>query len=153
MPSLDLNASLNYTGQSPTLQQNQQMGLGLTLTFPLFSGLSTVHEYRSNRKLEEAAQKTGISVDFDTLSQIRQTFYTFQESTHKLKVDLTTLNAATIRATIARKRYNTGLLVFEQWDIIENDLINRQKSALASKRDRIIAESSFRQALGLGDLP
>ena len=153
LPSLDLSGTLSYAGTRPTVDQNRQMTGGITLTIPLFSGLSTFRDYRSTQDLVLASEQNRTSAEFDVISQIRQTLYSFQQSIQKLKVDLDILSAATIRATIARKRYNTGLLAFEQWDIIESDLINRQKNALSSKRDRINAESNYRQTLGIGDLP
>ena len=153
LPSLDLTGSLNYSGAQPTVSQNKQVLGGLTLTIPLFSGLSTFRDYRNTRESITASAQNRTAAEFDALTQIRQNLYSFQQSIQKLKVDLTILDAATIRATIARKRYNTGLLAFEQWDIIESDLINRQKNALSSKRDRVIAESNYRQTLGLGDQP
>ncbi|NDG86306.1 MAG: hypothetical protein EBX52_14855, partial [Proteobacteria bacterium] len=153
IPSLDLTGNLSYLGTRPTLQENRSLGIGITLTIPLFSGLSTFRDLRSAGALQESAVQNRVSVDFETLSGLRQALFTFQQSIQKLKVDTNLKNAATIRATIARKRYNHGLLMFEQWDIIETDLINRQKNALASKRDRIIAEGAYRQIQGLGDFP
>ncbi|NDG86241.1 MAG: hypothetical protein EBX52_14530 [Proteobacteria bacterium] len=129
------------------------VGKRFTLTIPLFSGLSTYRDYQSTRESVAGSEQTRVSVDYDTLTQLRQNLFTYQQSIQKLKVDLDILDAATIRATIARKRYNTGLLAFEQWDIIESDLINRQKNALSSRRDRTIAEANYRQVLGIGDLP
>jgi outer membrane protein len=152
-PSLDLTGSTGFSGPEPTFSQNRNSTFGLTLTLPLFSGLSTFRDLRSAGELQDSADRTRASVDFETLSNLRQALYSFQQSIQKLKVDTNLKNAATIRATIARKRYNHGLLMFEQWDIIETDLINRQKNALASKRDRIIAEGNYRQIQGLGDLP
>ncbi len=152
-PSLDLTGNLSFLGREPTIRENRNLAMGISLTIPLFSGLSTFRDLRSAGALQESANQTRISVDFETLSSLRQTLFIFQQSIQKLKVDTNLKIAATIRATIARKRYNHGLLMFEQWDIIETDLINRQKNALASKRDRIIAEGNYRQTQGLGDLP
>ncbi|MBU6153853.1 MAG: TolC family protein [Bdellovibrionales bacterium] len=153
IPSLDLSGSLSYLGTQPTLRENRNLGFGIALTIPLFSGLSTFRDLRSAGALQESAAQTRNAVDFETLSGLRQALFVFQQSIQRLKVDTNLKTAATIRATIARKRYNHGLLMFEQWDIIETDLITRQKNALASKRDRIIAEGSYRQIQGLGDLP
>jgi len=152
-PSLDLAGTLSTLGNQPTFQDRKQLGIGLTLTIPLFSGLSTFRDTRSASALQEVAHQNQVSINFETLTNLRQALFTYQQSLQKLKVDLGLMNAATVRATIARKRYNHGLLAFEQWDIIETDLINRQKNALASKRDRIIAESNYRQVQGLGDAP
>ncbi len=152
-PSLDLSGSLGFFGPEPTMNQNRNTAVGLSLTFPLFSGLSTWHEWRSSLAVIRASESNRVSADFDILTQLRQNLLSYQQSIQKLKVDTEVLNAATIRATIARKRYNNGLLMFEQWDVIETDLINRQKTQLASRRDRILAESTYRQTLGLGDAP
>jgi outer membrane protein TolC len=71
----------------------------------------------------------------------------------KLAVDEEFAAAAQLRAEIARSKYNNGLLSFENWDIIENDLIARQRALLASRRDRVIAEAAWQQAIGQSDLP
>jgi outer membrane protein TolC len=152
-PSLDLTGNLSYLGREPTTRENRNLVMGISLTIPIFSGLSTFRDLRSADALQESSIQNRMSVDFETLSNLRQSLFTFQQSIQKLKVDVNLKNAATIRATIARKRYNHGLLMFEQWDIIETDLINRQKNALASRRDRIIAEGNYRQIQGLGDFP
>jgi outer membrane protein TolC len=152
-PSLDLTGSLSYLGREPTTRENRNLAMGVALTIPLFSGLSTFRDLRSAGALQESALQNRVSIDFETLSNLRQSLFSFQQSIQKLRVDTNLKTAATIRATIARKRYNHGLLMFEQWDIIETDLINRQKNALASRRDRVIAEGNYRQIQGLGDLP
>jgi outer membrane protein TolC len=153
LPSLDLTGSTSNRGDRPLPGENRQWNLGLSLTVPLFSGLSTFRDVRARAAQERAASADLQTTDFDILNELRQNLFSFQQSVEKWKVDLNTLEAATVRATISRKRYNNGILMFEQWDIIETDLINRQKTALISKRDRIIAESAWRQSLGKGDLP
>lgn len=152
-PTLDLNGSIGFFGPEPTWTQNRNTALGFSLTIPLFSGLSTWHEYRSSLQVIRASEQTRLSTDFEILTQLRQNLLSYQQAIQKLRVDTEVLNAATIRATIARKRYNNGLLMFEQWDVIETDLINRQKTQLISRRDRILTESAYRQTLGLGDSP
>jgi outer membrane protein TolC len=68
-------------------------------------------------------------------------------------VDEDFLKAANARAEIARSKYSNGLMSFEDWDIIENDLINRQKAVLQSRRDRVTAEAAWEQVLGNGAIP
>jgi hypothetical protein len=48
----------------------------------------------------------------------------FVEAVEKTKVDNSFWEAASTRARIARQKYNNGLLTFEDWDVIENDLID-----------------------------
>lgn len=49
---------------------------------------------------------------------------------------------------IARSQYSNGLISFENWDIIENDLINREKNLLIGKRDLGLAEATYLRNLG-----
>ena len=151
LPSLDLASTIGFNSRTPPPDQNRSWNLGLTLSIPLFSGLSTYHDYQNSSALLRSSSSNATSVDFETLNQLRQALLGFRQSLGRLRVDLESLDAATIRSAIARKRYNNGLIAFDQWDIIETELINRQKAALTSKRDRIIAESTYRQVQGLGE--
>jgi len=53
-------------------------------------------------------------------------------------------------AEIARNKYNNGLLTFEDWDVIESDLINRQTTYLQNQRDRVISEAAWENIQGIG---
>jgi hypothetical protein len=68
----------------------------------------------------------------------------------KLEVDALFVEAGTSRARIAKEKYNNGLLTFDEWDIIENDLITRQKTLVQTERDRVIAEALWEQVQGRG---
>jgi outer membrane protein TolC len=92
-------------------------------------------------------------VDRQTLPKLKQMYRAFVESLEKLKVDRDFLEAASVRAEIARSKYNNGLLSFEDWDIIENDLITKQKTYLQSERDVILAEAAWQQTRGKGIIP
>jgi outer membrane protein TolC len=87
------------------------------------------------------------------LVRLKQAWAGYVESEEKLKVDQAFLEAAVLRAEIARSRYNNGLMSFEDWDRIENDLIQRQKTVLQSQRDRVTAEAAWEQAQGKGVIP
>jgi hypothetical protein len=44
-------------------------------------------------------------------------------------------------------------MTFEDWDLIETDLINRQKTELQARRDVVLAEAAFEQAQGKSVFP
>lgn len=152
-PSLDFSGGVTNSSNVLYTNSNQQWSIGLTLSIPLFTGLQTLHTVRSNLDLEKSASSNLLSGDLQTLNDLRQDYFAFQEAIHKLKADSASLNATTVQEKIAKQQYNNGLLNFENWDIIEGNLISYQKAQLISKRDRIIAESTWRQVQGLGDLP
>ena len=69
-----------------------------------------------------------------------------------MKVDSAYVEAAEAREKISRQKYNNGLSTFDEWDLIESDLIKRQKSLLLSERDRVVAEAAWEQVQGKGVL-
>ena len=58
-----------------------------------------------------------------------------------------------VRADISRSKYNNGLTTFDDWDLIENDLINRQKDYNLKIRDRLTSEAFWEQTQGTGVIP
>lgn len=56
--------------------------------------------------------------------------------------------AKALRAEIARKQYQSGLLTFENWDIIENDRIQSQNSLLQAWRGAMLAAAGWERAQG-----
>ena len=153
LPTLDFVASLQNQDHLLYTDQNQHWTVGLSLTLPLFNGLSTLHTTRSALQLERSALHSKFNSDFITYELLRQTLFAFQEADQKLKVNQISLRALDVQEKIARKQYNNGLMSFENWDIIEGNYISAQKAELASGRDRAISESKWRNAQGLGDLP
>ena len=76
-----------------------------------------------------------------------------RQAIERLKVDESFRAAAIARAEIARRKYNNGLLSFEDWDIIENDLIFRQKNYLSSLQTRVTSEAAWERDRGTGAIP
>jgi outer membrane protein TolC len=125
----------------------------LNLSVPLFSGGRDYYTTKSAAASLEAVSSNRDNVERQLLVRLKQTYASYVESEEKLKVDQAFLEAAILRAEIARSRYNNGLMSFEDWDRIENDLIQRQKTVLQSQRDRVTAEAAWEQAQGKGVIP
>ena len=63
------------------------------------------------------------------------------------------LQAEGVRAEIGRSQYASGMLSFEDWDRIENDLISSEKSDLGGRRDAVVAEANWEKVQGKSRLP
>ena len=151
-PSVDLTGSLAREGQDWTPDQDRRT-VGLNLTIPLYSGGKDYYTTQSAVATLEAVSSNKDNVERQQLVRLKQAYANYVESEEKLKVDRAFLEAAITRAEIARSRYNNGLMSFEDWDRIENDLIQRQKTFLQSQRDRVTAEAAWEQAQGVGVIP
>ena len=149
-PSVNITGSFARQGSSWDTNRNS---IGANLSLPIFSGGNNYYTFKSSKASSAAASWSKESVDRQTLPKLKQTYRAFVESLAKLKVDMDFLEAASVRAEIARSKYNNGLLSFEDWDIIENDLITKQKTYLQSERDVILAEAAWQQTRGKGIIP
>jgi outer membrane protein TolC len=124
--------------------------VGLILSVPIYSGGRDYYSTKSATASFAAAQASRENVERLARARLKQAYHNYQQAVERLRVDEEFLEATTLRAEIARSKYNNGLLSFEDWDIIENDLINRQKALLLSLRDRVTAEAGWEQAKGGG---
>ena len=156
-PALNATGSVGPTG--PTFLPSNNGGntnvwsVGLSLTYAFFNGGKDYYSTKASVQTWKAAAATRESVDRGLLTKLKQAFHAFNEAVEKLKVDQTYLEASTVRELIGRAKYNNGLLSFEDWDIIENDLITRQTTVLSSRQNRVLAEAAWEQAQGKGVVP
>ncbi|MGK5083331.1 TolC family protein [Bdellovibrionota bacterium FG-1] len=148
-PSLSLTGSVGKQG-AEWFPQNNRWSMGVGLSYSFFSGGKDFYSTRSAIAAHQAASQTLANTDRVVLTKLKQAWSSYVEAVEKLKVDVSFLEAAKTRADIGRGKYNNGLLSFEEWDLIETDLISREKTALQSERDRVIAEAGWEQALGKG---
>ncbi|HPI41482.1 MAG TPA: TolC family protein [Pseudobdellovibrionaceae bacterium] len=148
-PTLNLTGSLGQQGPDFS-SSTETWSTALTLNIPLFSGLRDRSSYKSSLEKYLAATQNRISL-FRTLRvSLQEAYFSYIQAVEKLKVDEAFQEAVYLRAEIARKQYNNGLVSFQEWDQIEGDLIQRQKNYLESKKQRVLQESLWRQALGEG---
>ncbi|WP_413560660.1 TolC family protein [Bdellovibrio sp. HCB209] len=151
-PSLDLSATVGDYGQNFYPNNQDRWSLGATLTLPLFNGGRDYYATKSVASQLYAAKSNLAGIDRTLLSSLKKAYKEYVEAVEQLAVNDAYVQAARTRADIARSKYNNGLMSFEDWDTIENDLINKTKLYLTSKRDRIVAEAAWERAQGAGAL-
>lgn len=132
--------------------ERREWTVGVNLTLPLFSGGKDYFLTRGALATYRASQSTSLNIDRETLAELKKNHADLVEAFEKIKVDESFLEAAKTRAEIGRNKYNNGLITFENWDLIENDLILRQKNALQSRRDLVIAAAAWERTQGKGVL-
>jgi outer membrane protein len=154
MPDLNLTSLVSRQGQAyfPN-RDSERWSIALILTIPIFDGLRDLGTYRSAVETKYASESRKKSTMLDLIPRLRDSLNLAKQSDIKYSIDTKFEQAASARAEIARKKYNNGLLSFEDWDIIESELITRQMNFLASKKDRIIKYASWENLLGKGSIP
>jgi outer membrane protein len=151
-PEVDFNASVSRQGDH-FFPDTNRWSVGLSLSFPFFPGTQNIFNYESARATERKTELVRRSTQDQMWVKLQQAHSGFIDAIGQYHVAEEFLIAAESRATIARGRYTTGLMTFEDWDLIENDLINREKQALAGRRDAVLAEATWEQTQGKGALP
>jgi len=151
-PSLNLTGTASRLGDS-WFPDKDSHSVGVSLSIPLYSGGRDYYGTKSAVSNWSAASYNRERVDQQLLTQLRQAYTTYVEAVQQLNVNRAFVEAATARAEIARNKYDNGLLSFEDWDIIENDLIVRQTALVLSQRNRVTTEAAWEQAQGKGVIP
>ncbi len=149
LPIINLTA---LSGQRGTtyLPQNDYWSVGLNISLPFFTGGRDYFSTISASENRLATTHNRETVDRQALSDLKQYYASYIENVAKLKVSASFKDAAQMRAEIARNKYNNGLLTFEDWDVIEGDLINRQTTYLQNQRDRVTSEAAWENIQGIG---
>ena len=127
--------------------------MGLNLSWSLFAGGRDYFNTANTHELWAASLASRESAGRGALSSLKQSYVAYVEAAEKLKVDRMYLDASTVQERIGRSKYNNGLLNFEDWDLIESNLITRQKTVLQSRQSRVVAEASWEQTEGKSVIP
>lgn len=152
-PSWDVNGSVGKTGDEFFPNDQKSWKVGTSLTWSFFDGGKDYYATTSSNLLVKAAEKRLENQNLELRRVLKDSYSTFNEAIQSVQVSTAFLEALKVRADISRSKYNNGLTTFDDWDIIENDLITRQKDYTTKIRDRLIAEAAWEQAQGTGVIP
>lgn len=151
-PTLNVTGLTGKTGPE-WYPDSSRWSVGASLTLPIFNGGKDLYGTKAATQTWKAASSTRANTLRLSFQTLKSNHSAFVEAVQKLEVDRTYQDASIARERIAKQKYNNGLLTFDDWDIIENDLISRQKAFIQSERDRVLAEAAWEQALGKGAIP
>ena len=147
-PQVYANASAGRSA-SAWPPDEDQWSAGITLSFPLFEGARRTAEVSRARSVLSQSEANERSSRDDVILTLEKTWTNFHDAVDKVKVQNKFLEAAEERAKISEAQYSTGLISFDNWIIIEDDLVRAKKSFLDSRANALIAEANWIQAKGV----
>jgi outer membrane protein TolC len=139
------NASNSNTDAFP--DQNA-WSIGTTVTLPIFDGgntIATVQKAKAALGQSEADERSGRDGVIVTLSNA---WTVLQNAIDLVVVQRKFLMATEERAKISKAEYAIGLLIYDNWIIIENNLVSAKKNYLNAELAALIAEANWIQAKG-----
>lgn len=132
--------------------RDDKWSVGLQVNIPIFNGGRDYYTTQSAISNRSAAGSNREDLDRELVTTLSSSLARLTEAKKNLEVTTSFLRATEMRAEIGRGRYNNGLLSFDDWDLIESDLISRQQAYIASQRDYVLAEATWENALGTGSI-
>jgi outer membrane protein TolC len=146
-PKVYLDSSLGKT-DSDWPPHDKEWSLGLSVSFPLFEGGKRIAEVKKAKSLLEEARADQRSGRDEIVYTLAQAWTELQNAIQQREVKESFLQAVEERAKIANAQYSTGLISFDDWTIIEDNLVTTQKSFLDAKANVLIKEAYWIQAKG-----
>jgi outer membrane protein TolC len=149
-PSLSASYQRSFTGDN-YFPGDPHWSLSGVLRYPIFSGglTSTYYGVSSARRSLEKSREDLRSVEYQVRNRLESTWATLAGRVDQIKVQSEFLEAARQRNDEAVVRYSSGLMTFENWEIVVSDLVNFERSTIRAQRDAVVAEADWNLAMGI----
>jgi TolC family type I secretion outer membrane protein len=143
--SAQTGASKSDSHWSPN---DEQLSAGITLSLPLFEGGLRLAQVAQAKAIFNQAQADERSTKDSIILSLQQSWAAFEDAAGIVKVQNKFLAAIEERARISEAQYSLGLIQFDNWTIIEDQLVNAKKSLLDAQANALLAEANWVQAKG-----
>ena len=146
-PQVYANASLGNSNTDAFPDKNE-WSIGTQLTIPFFDGGNRFAAVSQAKAVLGQANENERSGRDGVILTLSDTWTQLQNMVENVDVQRKFLQATEERAKIARAEYAIGLMLYDNWIIIENNLVSAQKSYVNAQATAAIAEATWIQAKG-----
>jgi outer membrane protein TolC len=130
------------------LPEKDRWGAGLSFSLPLFEGGSRkAGQDKATAIFKQSEQDLRSGKDTVILT-LEESWINMEDLQENVQVQKKFLDAAAERAKISQAQYSNGLITFDDWTIIEDNLVSAKKSYLNAQASALIAEANWVQAKG-----
>jgi outer membrane protein TolC len=128
--------------------EGTNLSIGAQMALPLFQGGSSYYQISKAESAYKQLNSDVMSTKNNLLITMEQTWINLQNMIDQVDVQYKFLKAAEERAKIAEGQYSIGVIGFDNWTIIEDNLVSTKKSYLNVLTAALQAEASWIQAKG-----
>lgn len=146
-PKVYLDASVGESSSEWSFDDNE-WSVGFSVSLPLFEGGKRKAEISKAVSLLKQAEEDERSSRDEVVFTLAKTWTELQDAIEELSVQEKFLNAAEERAEISNAQYSTGLISFDDWVIIEDNLVKAKKDLLTVKTNVLTKQAYWYQAKG-----
>ncbi len=146
-PKIYANGSLGKTYDTWP-PRDKKWSAGMSVSLPIFEGGSRIAEVtKANSQLSQAEADERSGRD-SVLATLERAWKDLKDAIANVSVQNKFLMADEERAKITRAQYAIGLASFNDWIIIEDNLVKSKKAYLNAQSDMLYAEAYWIQAIG-----
>jgi outer membrane protein TolC len=146
-PTLSGKAGANKSS-SHWLPQNDQWNLGLVLSMPIMEGGLRFAQVSQAKSVLNQLQANERSARDGVILTLEQTWVALEDAVDNVEVQRKSLAATEERSKIAQAQYSIGFIAFDNWTIIEDNLVKAKRDFLDAQANALLAEASWVQAKG-----
>lgn len=151
-PRINLTGSVGRNGENFSHLDQSSWNVGINLKMPLFEGGSRFYKSSAAEK-NVLSKKRAVENTYNKLkASVTASYNNYKNYLQNIKVQGQFLEASRLRAEVATSKYRSGLTVYTNWDLVQNEFINYEKSRLLSLRNLLLAEIELEKLMGHGDL-
>lgn len=149
-PTLSANYNRSRTGPTEFPRTRTSWSAGATLSYQLFGGGPTAAylNTKASRLGYERTQSDLSAARQAALSDLESVWADYAGAADQVVVQTALLEAARQRNDEADIRYGSGLLSFDNWEVIVSDRVSTERQALSASRAAMDAETAWHRALG-----
>jgi outer membrane protein TolC len=146
-PTLSGQAGADKTG-AHWAPQDSQWDLGLVLSLPIFEGGLRTAQVAQAKALYNQLAANERSTRDGIIVSLSGAWVSLQDAQETVDVQNKQLAAAIERSKIAEAEYSTGFITYDNWTIIEDNLVRAKTDYLNSQINALLAEANWIQAKG-----
>ncbi|MGE4169269.1 MAG: TolC family protein [Candidatus Margulisiibacteriota bacterium] len=143
--SLGLDQSGGFSSGSSTSASGK-----LSASFPLYTSGKKEADIETSIRAQTQADQVLNQTRLTLKNSLETSFLNAQNAQENAALQTQFVGAAQTRSEIAQAQYSSGLLSYDNWDLIENDLIAQQKNALNTAKQALLSVAKFDQLCGKG---
>lgn len=147
LPVITGSAGANKGGSHWT-PRGDEYDFGVGLSLPLFEGGLRTAQVSQARALVKQLEENQRSTHDGVILTLQQSWAALLDALENVSVQHKVLVAAQERSKIAQAQYAIGLVTFDNWTIIEDNLVKAKNDYLDAQADALLAQAKWVQAKG-----
>lgn len=147
-PSVALNASTSLGDRTGFDRYDASWSVGLRASMPLFTGRQLSSDVAAAKENIIQSEMDLLDTGNTLMASLQNQWNSFVDAVESEAVQEELFKAEELRAEISTAKYKQGLLSYEDWDIIESNLISQGKTHLQRRRTSELEQARWKNSLG-----